>query len=240
MISGAARILLGDTRHPFVDHSGSTWSSQPNCKGGESHPSTGVSVAGTEDPYLYDGGLRGFVRCTFHAQPGFYELHIYLAEPTNLEPAERVVNLIVNAVLNQTIDVVDRAGSSRAAKMLTIPGEAPRAMERILYRPTWDRLAIGQVLPWRTTCSPNRSRTPPGSRPLCFRSHCQLPVLGPGSSWDEVPCDALLPRVVAWTDEYNSRRSRKPRLRCLLQRPDPVAQLRYSCRRAWSERGEDL
>jgi len=124
-INGSAHILLGEDRHSYTDHSGDVWSPQPVCKGGESIRSTGADVAGTEDPYLYDGGLRGFVRCTFQAPPGSYELHLYFAEPSNLEPAERVVNVLVNANFNQSVDVVDRAGADHAATTLTIPGINP-------------------------------------------------------------------------------------------------------------------
>lgn len=124
-ILGPTHILLGEGRHSYTDHSGVTWTPQRSCEGGESLPSTGANVTGTEDPYLYDGGLRGFVRCTFHAAPGFYEMHLYFAEPSNLEPGERVINLLVNAGVNHSVDVVDRAGGDHAATSITIPGISP-------------------------------------------------------------------------------------------------------------------
>ncbi|MDR3735732.1 MAG: malectin domain-containing carbohydrate-binding protein [Acidobacteriaceae bacterium] len=125
IINGPTHILLGENRHAYTDHDGATWLPEPGCAGGESMPSTGADVTGTLDPYLYDGGRRGIVRCTFHAAPGYYELHLFSAEPTNLEPAERVINLSVNAGTNQTMDVVDRAGSDHAATMYSIPGVSP-------------------------------------------------------------------------------------------------------------------
>jgi len=127
IVNGEAHILLGEGRHAYTDHSGYNWTPAQACEGGESLPSTGANVTGTQDPYLYDGGLRGFVRCTFHAQPGFYEFHLYFAEPSNLEPAERVVNLNINAGKNQSLDVVDSAGADHAATTLTLPGIRPEA-----------------------------------------------------------------------------------------------------------------
>jgi Malectin domain len=124
-ISGSAYILFGNTRHPYTDHSGVLWEPQPACEGGEALPSTGGAFSGTEDSYIYDGGLRGIVRCTFHARPGLYELRIHFAEPGNLEPAHRVVSLSVNAGPALPVDVVDRAGADRAATTFTIPGVSP-------------------------------------------------------------------------------------------------------------------
>jgi hypothetical protein len=124
-VNGPVHILLGEGRQAYTDHSGAVWSPASSCEGGESVRSTGASVTGTEDPAIYDGGLRGFVRCTFHAPPGFYEMHLHFAEPTNLEPGERVVNISINAVFNQSVDVVDRAGADHAATTVTIPGISP-------------------------------------------------------------------------------------------------------------------
>jgi Malectin domain len=124
-ISGPTRILLGEGRHPYTDHSGEVWTPQPACQGGEPVHSTGAAVSDTQDSYVYDGGLRGIVRCIFHARVGFYELRLYFAEPGNLEPAQRVVTLSVNAGPLQTVDVVDRAGADHAAITYTIPGVSP-------------------------------------------------------------------------------------------------------------------
>jgi len=124
-ISGPTHILFGKGRHSYTDHSGIRWEPQPACQGGESVPSTGVAFSGTEDSYLYDGGIRGIVRCTFHAPPGLYELRLHFAEPSNLQPAARAVSLAVNAGAPVSIDVVDRAGGDRAATTFTIPGVTP-------------------------------------------------------------------------------------------------------------------
>jgi hypothetical protein len=124
-ISGPTYILFGKGRHPYTDHSGIRWEPQSACEGGEAVPPTGVAFSGTEDSYLYDGGIRGIVRCIFHAPPGLYELRLHFAEPSNLEPAHRVVSLAVNAGPTQSVDVVDRAGGDRAATTFTIPGISP-------------------------------------------------------------------------------------------------------------------
>jgi Malectin domain len=125
IISGPAYILFGNGRHSYTDHSGILWKPQSACEGGETLPSTGTAFSGTEDSYIYDGGLRGIVRCTFHARAGLYELRIHFAEPGNLEPAHRVVSLSVNAGPPLPVDVVDRAGADRAATTVTVPGVSP-------------------------------------------------------------------------------------------------------------------
>jgi len=124
-ISGPTYILFGKGRHPYTDRSGIRWQPQPACEGGESVLPSGIVISGTEDSTIYDGGIRGIVRCTFRARPGLYELRLHFAEPSNLEPAHRVVSLAVNAGPNQSVDVVDRAGADRAATTYTIPGVTP-------------------------------------------------------------------------------------------------------------------
>ena len=124
-ISGPTHILFGKGRHPYTDRSGIRWEPKPACEGGESVPPTGVAFSGTEDSYIYDGGIRGIVRCTFHAPPGLYELRLHFAEPTNLQPVQRGISLAVNAVATHPVDVVDRSGGDRAATTFTIPGISP-------------------------------------------------------------------------------------------------------------------
>jgi hypothetical protein len=141
-IAGPTYILFGKGRHSYTDHSGIRWEPQPGCEGGENVPPTGAAFSGTEDSYLYDGGIRGIVRCTFHARPGLYELRLHFAEPSNLEPAHRVVSLAVNAGPTQSIDVVDRAGGDRTATTFTIPGISPETtapstwISRVRCRPS--------------------------------------------------------------------------------------------------------
>ncbi len=124
-IGGPTYLLFGKGRRPYTDHSGIRWEPQPGCEGGESVSPTGLTFAGTEDSTIYDGGIRGIVRCTFHARPGLYEMRLHFAEPSNLEPAHRVVTLAVNAGPTMSVDVVDRAGADRAATVFTIPGIRP-------------------------------------------------------------------------------------------------------------------
>lgn len=125
VINGPAYILFGSSRRAYTDHSGVRWEPQPACEGGEDVSPTHASISGTEDSYIYDGGLRGIVRCTFRARPGLYELRLHFAEPSDLEPAHRVVSLQVNAKTNVSVDVVDRAGGDRAATTYSIPGVSP-------------------------------------------------------------------------------------------------------------------
>ena len=125
IVSGPTYILFGKGRHAYTDHSGILWEPQPACDGGEAVAPTETIISGTEDPYLYEGGLRGIVRCTFQAKPGLYELRLHFAEPSDLEPAHRVVSLQVNATPEGSVDVVDRAGGDRAATTFTIPGVHP-------------------------------------------------------------------------------------------------------------------
>ena len=124
-VNGPTYTLLGSSRHAYIDHSGIRWEPKTACEGGEALPSTNAAFSGTEDSYIYDGGLRGFVRCTFHARPGLYELRIHFAEPSNLEPAHRVVSVSVNAGPSLPFDVVDRAGGDHAATTFIIPGVSP-------------------------------------------------------------------------------------------------------------------
>lgn len=125
VITGPAHLLIGPGRKTYMDRSGVLWTPRQVCEGGEEVRPAGIGIGGTEDSYIYDGGLRGIVRCTLHVQPGFYELRLHFAEPSDLEPAQRVVNLSLNAGPPQTIDVVDRAGGDREATTVTLPGINP-------------------------------------------------------------------------------------------------------------------
>jgi hypothetical protein len=56
---------------------------------------------------------------------GTYELHLYFAEPTDLEAARRTASISVNAGPARVVDVVDRAGGDRIATSISIPGVSP-------------------------------------------------------------------------------------------------------------------
>jgi hypothetical protein len=65
------------------------------------------------------------VHCVFPVAKGIYELHLYFAEPTDLEAARRVASISINAGPARVVDVVDRAGGDRVATSISIPGVSP-------------------------------------------------------------------------------------------------------------------
>lgn len=119
------RALLGTGRKTYVDQSGYTWTPGNFCSGGDSVTVARQNIMGTEDPYLYLGGIRGIVRCTFPVRPGVYEVHFHFAETTNLQSATRVVILSVNAGANILFDVVDNAGGDGIATSYVLAGVRP-------------------------------------------------------------------------------------------------------------------
>ena len=126
-VSGAppgVRELLGVDRKKYVDHSGNTWT-PGSCEGGTGVKVPEQRISGTEDPYLYLGGLRGIAHCSFPVEPGFYELHFHFAETSNLEPARRATVLSINGRPNIGFDVVDDAGGDGIATSLVMTGVHP-------------------------------------------------------------------------------------------------------------------
>jgi hypothetical protein len=122
---GTIRALMGTGRKSYVDHSGNAWVPSRYCKGGDSITVPNQKIAGTEDPYLYLGGLRGIVHCAFPVKPGFYEIHFYFAETSDLEAATRVAVLSVNASPDIRFDVVDDAGGDGIATSHVLRGVPP-------------------------------------------------------------------------------------------------------------------
>jgi hypothetical protein len=116
--------LLGAGRKRYVDHSGNTWLPDPSC-GGSSVKVPDQKIVGTEDPYLYLGGLRGIAHCTFQVPPGLYELHFHFAETSDLPAATRVTTLSVNASPTLSFDVVDEAGGDGIATSFVVTGVSP-------------------------------------------------------------------------------------------------------------------
>jgi hypothetical protein len=119
--------LMGSDRQPYIDHSGITWAAEKYCSSGDSIKVPNQKIAGTEDPYLYSGGIRGIAHCIFPVNPGDHEIHFYFAETTDLPTATSPVILSINAGPGISLDVVDRAGGDGTATSLVLTGVRPEA-----------------------------------------------------------------------------------------------------------------
>jgi hypothetical protein len=119
------RALMGTGRKTYVDQSGNTWTPGKYCSDGDSVTVPSQKVAGTEDPYIYLGGIRGIAHCTFPVKPGQYEVHLLFAENSDLPPATRPVILSVNAGPHIDFDVVDNAGGDGIATSYVLAGIHP-------------------------------------------------------------------------------------------------------------------
>jgi hypothetical protein len=119
--------LMGTGRQPYVDHSGFSWTAGKYCSSGDSVTLPPQKIAGTEDPYLYLGGIRGIAHCIFPVNPGKHEIHFHFAETTGLATATSPVNLSINAGPGITFDVVDHAGGDSIATSLVLTGIQPEA-----------------------------------------------------------------------------------------------------------------
>ena len=122
--AGPVRALLGPARKRYTDHAGQSWL-PARCEGGTATSAVSTAIGGTEDSYLFQGGMHGMVHCVFPVAKGIYELHLYFAEPTDLEAARRTASISVNAGPARVVDVVDRAGGDRVATSISIPGVSP-------------------------------------------------------------------------------------------------------------------
>lgn len=123
--STAVRALLGDGRKPYVDHSGFKWSPGKYCSQGTTVAETGQEVAGTEDPAIFLGGVRGIAHCAFSVKPGIYEVHLLFAELSPMEEARHYAVFTVNGGDANTFDVVDDAGGDGIATTKVIRGVRP-------------------------------------------------------------------------------------------------------------------
>jgi hypothetical protein len=117
--------IMGMDRHTYVDPDGQTWAVANYCQGGNNVHAPGQKFGGTESSYLFQEGVRGIVHCIFPVKRGIYELHTYLSEPSDLEPATRVALLSVNAGSPISVDVVDNADGDRMATATVVPGVTP-------------------------------------------------------------------------------------------------------------------
>jgi hypothetical protein len=119
------RALMGNGRKTYVDHSGSTWTPSRYCSSGDSVTVAAQNIIGTEDNYLYQGGIRGIAHCVFPVKPGQYEVHLYFAETTDLQVATHSTTLSFNAGPDINFDVVDNAGGDGIATSYVLPGIHP-------------------------------------------------------------------------------------------------------------------
>ncbi len=119
--------LMGTGRQPYVDHSGFSWAPGKYCSSGDSVTVPAQKIAGTEDPYLYLGGIRGIAHCIFPVNPGSHEIHFHFAETTSLATATSPAVLAINAGPGITFDVVDHAGGDSIATSLVLTGVQPEA-----------------------------------------------------------------------------------------------------------------
>jgi hypothetical protein len=119
------RALMGTGRKTYVDHSGYTWTPGKYCSGGENITVAAQNIVGTEDPYLYSGGIRGIAHCIFPVKPGAYEIHFHFAETSDLQTATHPVILSINAGTDINFDVVDNAGGDGIATSYVLTGIRP-------------------------------------------------------------------------------------------------------------------
>jgi hypothetical protein len=117
-------MMLGPGGKPYTDRAGQSWLPM-DCDGGTPTSAGNAAIGGTEDSHLFQGGMRGMVHCVFPVAKGTYELHLYFAEPTDLEAARRIASISINAGPARVVDVVDRAGGDRIATNISIPGVSP-------------------------------------------------------------------------------------------------------------------
>jgi hypothetical protein len=119
------RALMGTGRKTYVDHSGYTWTPGKYCSGGENITVAAQNIVGTEDSYLYSGGIRGIAHCIFPVKPGAYEIHFHFAETSDMQTATHPVILSINAGTDINFDVVDNAGGDGIATSYVRTGIRP-------------------------------------------------------------------------------------------------------------------
>jgi hypothetical protein len=143
------RALMGTGRKAYVDHSGYTWAPGNYCTSGDSVTATAQKIVGTEDPYLFMGGIRGIAHCTFPVKPGEYEIHFHFAETSDLEPVTRPALLSINAGTDIHFDVVDNAGGDGIATSFVQTGIRPEndGMIHLEYTSEVSLLNAVEILP---------------------------------------------------------------------------------------------
>src|ERR1035437_4071149 len=119
------RVLLGKGREPYTDRAGNTWMTGNYCTGGANLSEASQRIAGTEDPAIFLGGIRGHAHCVFPADPGIYEVHLLFAEASDLPEATDRAVFSLNAGDNISLDVVDDAGGDYIADTKVFRGVRP-------------------------------------------------------------------------------------------------------------------
>ncbi|MGA3130344.1 MAG: malectin domain-containing carbohydrate-binding protein [Terracidiphilus sp.] len=119
------RALLGKGRTPYIDRAGNTWSSGNYCIGGDNVSESSQRIAGTDDPVVFLGGVRGHAHCVFPVDPGIYEVHLLFAEASDLPEATSRSVFSLNGGDNISIDVVDDAGGDYIADTKVFRGIRP-------------------------------------------------------------------------------------------------------------------
>lgn len=147
--SNTIRALMGTGRKAYIDHSGFTWTPGKYCSMGASVTVAAQKILGTEDPYLYLGGIRGIAHCTFPVKPGEYEMHFHFAETSDLQPATRPALLSINAGTDIHFDVVDNAGGDGIATSFVQTGIHPEndGMVHLDYTSEVSLLNAVEILP---------------------------------------------------------------------------------------------
>jgi hypothetical protein len=119
------RALLGKGRMPYVDLAGNTWTPGNYCTGGDNLSESSQRIAGTDDPDIFLGGVRGHAHCVFVVEPGIYEVHLLFAEASDLQEATNRAVLSLNGGENISLDVVDDAGGDFIADTKVFRGVRP-------------------------------------------------------------------------------------------------------------------
>ena len=119
------RVLLGKGRGPYIDRAGNTWAPGNYCTGGANLSEAKQRIAGTEDPDIFLGGVRGHAHCVFPVDPGIYEIHLLFAEASDLPEATDRAVFSLNGGENISLDVVDDAGGDYIADTKVFRGVRP-------------------------------------------------------------------------------------------------------------------
>ena len=119
------RALLGKGREPYTDRAGNTWMPGNYCSGSDNLSETSQRIAGTEDPAVFLGGVRGHAHCVFQVDPGIYEVHLLFAEASDLTEATNRAVFSLNGGENVSLDVVDDAGGDYIADTKVFRGVRP-------------------------------------------------------------------------------------------------------------------
>lgn len=119
------RALLGKGRGPYTDRAGNTWVPGISCTGGANLSEAKQPIAGTDDPTIFLGGVRGNSHCAFPVDPGIYEVHLLFAEASDLPEATNRAVYSLNGGDNISLDVVDDAGGDYIADTKILQGVRP-------------------------------------------------------------------------------------------------------------------